>query len=95
MKMDVFVMSRPCLKGTIQNAETAVVKCPYTDQDYSCDMQLLDREIKSVGGQYTGPPQLYVTLFGTVLPIYRKFEFSTQIWYGASYVTYLCCVQAI
>ena len=46
--MDVFVMSRPCLKGTIQNAETAVVKCPYTDQDYSCDMQLLDREIKSV-----------------------------------------------
>ena len=43
------VMSRPCLKGTIQNAETAVVKCPYTDQDYSCDMQLLDREIKSVG----------------------------------------------
>ena len=46
--MDVFIMSRPCLKGTIQNAETAVVKCPYTDQDYSCDMQLLDREIKSV-----------------------------------------------
>ena len=44
-------MSRPCLKGTIQNAETAVVKCPYTDQDYSCDMQLLDREIKSVGGK--------------------------------------------
>ena len=44
-------MSRPCLKGTIQNAETAVVKCPYTDQEYSCDMQLLDREIKSVGGQ--------------------------------------------
>ena len=42
---------RPCLKGTIQNAETAVVKCPYTDQDYSCDMQLLDREIKSVGVQ--------------------------------------------
>ena len=41
-------MSRQCLKGTIQNAETAVVKCPYTDQDYSCDMQLLDREIKSV-----------------------------------------------
>ena len=39
---------RPCLKGTIQNAETAVVKCPYTDQDYSCDMQLLDREMKSV-----------------------------------------------
>ena len=44
-----FLLSRPCLKGTIQNAETAVVKCPYTDQDYSCDMQLLDREIKSVG----------------------------------------------
>ena len=41
-------MCRPCLKGTIQNAETAVVKCPYTDQDYSCDMQLLDREMKSV-----------------------------------------------
>ena len=49
VKIDVFVLSRPCLKGTIQNAETAVVKCPYTDQDYSCDMQLLDREIKSVG----------------------------------------------
>ena len=53
MKMDVFIMSRPCLKGTIQNAETAVVKCPYTDQDYSCDMQLLDREIKSVSN-HTG-----------------------------------------
>ena len=51
VKIDVFVLSRPCLKGTIQNAETAVVKCPYTDQDYSCDMQLLDREIKSVGVQ--------------------------------------------
>ena len=48
VKIDVFIMSRACLKGTIQNAETAVVKCPYTDQDYSCDMQLLDREIKSV-----------------------------------------------
>ena len=43
----------------------------------------------------TDPVRLYVTLFGAVLPIYGKFEFSTQIWFGVSYVTYLCCVQTI
>ncbi|XP_063071705.1 ranBP-type and C3HC4-type zinc finger-containing protein 1 isoform X2 [Engraulis encrasicolus] len=39
---------RDCLKGTIVNNMDAEVKCPYMNDDYSCDYKLQDREIVSL-----------------------------------------------
>ncbi|KAI1891054.1 hypothetical protein AGOR_G00159950 [Albula goreensis] len=39
---------RECLKGTIINCRDAEVPCPYVDDDYACDCQLQDREIRSL-----------------------------------------------
>ncbi|XP_028855071.1 ranBP-type and C3HC4-type zinc finger-containing protein 1 isoform X2 [Denticeps clupeoides] len=39
---------RECLKGTIINNADAAVTCPYMDDDYSCDVTLQDREIRSL-----------------------------------------------
>ena len=41
-------VSRDCLAGTIQHASNVAVKCPFKDDKYSCDMALLDREIRAV-----------------------------------------------
>ena len=43
-----FLYFRDCLSGTIENCDAPQVPCPYKDDDYSCDMKLLDREIKAV-----------------------------------------------
>ncbi|XP_065164081.1 LOW QUALITY PROTEIN: uncharacterized protein [Atheta coriaria] len=37
-----------CLAHTIEFSDEAEVKCPYRDQDYSCDIALQDREIKAL-----------------------------------------------
>ncbi|XP_070600504.1 ranBP-type and C3HC4-type zinc finger-containing protein 1 [Erythrolamprus reginae] len=37
---------KDCLRGTILNSPEPEVKCPYMDDNYSCQGQLLDREIK-------------------------------------------------
>ena len=47
-EMWFFSYFRDCLSGTIENCDAPQVPCPYKDDDYSCDMKLLDREIKSV-----------------------------------------------
>uniref|UniRef100_A0A8C8R5S0 RanBP-type and C3HC4-type zinc finger-containing protein 1 n=1 Tax=Pelusios castaneus TaxID=367368 RepID=A0A8C8R5S0_9SAUR len=39
---------RDCLKGTILNSLEPEVPCPYIDQNYSCQGQLLEREIKAL-----------------------------------------------
>ena len=44
---------RDCLVGTIEHAEDAAVKCPYKDNSYSCDMRILDREIKAVRASFS------------------------------------------
>ncbi|XP_031343206.1 uncharacterized protein LOC116170823 isoform X2 [Photinus pyralis] len=37
-----------CLAHTIEFTEDAEVKCPYRDDEYSCDISLQDREIKAL-----------------------------------------------
>lgn len=39
---------RECLAGAIQFSETAVVKCPFRNDEYSCESHLQEREVKSV-----------------------------------------------
>ncbi|CAL4065059.1 unnamed protein product, partial [Meganyctiphanes norvegica] len=39
---------RECLSGAINHAEAADVKCPYRDDQYSCEATLQDREIKDL-----------------------------------------------
>ncbi|XP_069936804.1 uncharacterized protein [Cherax quadricarinatus] len=39
---------RDCLASAIKYSETADVKCPYRDNQYSCDSSLQDREIKAL-----------------------------------------------
>ena len=39
---------RECLSGTIENSDSPQVGCPYKDDNYSCDMVVLEREIKAV-----------------------------------------------
>ncbi|KAF2899896.1 hypothetical protein ILUMI_06289 [Ignelater luminosus] len=39
---------RPCLAHTVEFTEEAEVKCPYRDNQYSCDISLQDREIKAL-----------------------------------------------
>ena len=37
---------RLCLAATIEHSDAPKVKCPFKDEDYSCDMEMLEREIK-------------------------------------------------
>ena len=39
---------RECLSGAIEHSDAPAVTCPYKDDKYSCDMKLLEREIKAV-----------------------------------------------
>ncbi|XP_037777079.1 LOW QUALITY PROTEIN: uncharacterized protein LOC119574061 [Penaeus monodon] len=39
---------RECLANAIKYSDTAMVKCPYRDEQYSCDSSLQDREIKAL-----------------------------------------------
>uniref|UniRef100_T1JMG8 RanBP-type and C3HC4-type zinc finger-containing protein 1 n=1 Tax=Strigamia maritima TaxID=126957 RepID=T1JMG8_STRMM len=39
---------RECIAGTIEYSETAEVKCPYSDANFSCDALLQDREIRAI-----------------------------------------------
>lgn len=41
------VFCKGCLSDTITNSEVPQIKCPYMDNDYSCDCFLQDREIRS------------------------------------------------
>jgi hypothetical protein len=41
-------LSRICLAAAIEHSDSPKVKCPYKDDNYSCDMELLEREIKAV-----------------------------------------------
>lgn len=47
-----FVHFRECLSGAIEFSDAPSVSCPYKDDKYSCDMKLLEREIKAVSIQY-------------------------------------------
>ncbi len=44
----VICNSRECLIGAVQYAEDSEVKCPFRDNNYSCDSSLQEREIKAV-----------------------------------------------
>ena len=44
----IFHCHRECLSGAIEHCDAPQVACPYKDDNYSCDMTLLDREIKAV-----------------------------------------------
>jgi len=37
-----------CLAASIEHSDSPKVKCPYKDDNYSCDMELLEREIKAL-----------------------------------------------
>merc|ERR1719250_66295 len=37
-----------CLAASIEHSDAPKVKCPYKDDNYSCDMELLEREIKAL-----------------------------------------------
>eukprot|EP00092_Neocalanus_flemingeri_P014251 GFUD01015371.1.p1 GENE.GFUD01015371.1~~GFUD01015371.1.p1 ORF type:complete len:1944 (+),score=429.50 GFUD01015371.1:197-5833(+) len=37
-----------CLAASIEHSDTPKVKCPFKDDNYSCDMELLEREIKAL-----------------------------------------------
>lgn len=39
---------KECLASAIQFCETAVIKCPFRNDEYSCESHLLEREIKSL-----------------------------------------------
>ncbi|XP_071448568.1 ranBP-type and C3HC4-type zinc finger-containing protein 1-like isoform X2 [Hetaerina americana] len=39
---------QPCLVSTIKFCEDAEVKCPYRDDEYTCDSTLQDREIRAL-----------------------------------------------
>lgn len=41
------VFCKECLSDTIINSNVPQIKCPYMDEDYSCDEILQDREIRS------------------------------------------------
>lgn len=50
---------RECLGNAIKYSDSAAVKCPYRDAQYSCDSTLQDREIRAVS---------YLTFWSTVGP---------------------------
>jgi len=37
-----------CLAASIEHSESPKVKCPFKDDNYSCDMEILEREIKAL-----------------------------------------------
>ena len=39
---------RLCLAASIEHSDAPKVKCPYKDDNYSCDAEILEREIKAV-----------------------------------------------
>lgn len=39
---------KACLSNTVEFSEEAEVKCPYMDDDYTCNLALQDREIKAL-----------------------------------------------
>merc|ERR1719193_1649196 len=39
---------RLCLAAAVEHSDSPKVKCPYKDDNYSCDMDLLEREIKAL-----------------------------------------------
>ena len=39
---------RICLAASIEHSDSPKVKCPFKDDNYSCDMEILEREIKAV-----------------------------------------------
>ena len=39
---------RECLSGAIEHSDSPQVNCPYKDDNSSCDMTVLEREIKAV-----------------------------------------------
>lgn len=39
---------RECLSGAIEHSDSPQVGCPYKDENYSCDMVILEREIKAL-----------------------------------------------
>ena len=41
-------MCRLCLAASIEHSDAPKVKCPFKDENYSCDMEILEREIKAV-----------------------------------------------
>ena len=46
---------RECLSGAIEHSDAPAVTCPYKDDKYSCDMKLLEREIKAVSTLFDNP----------------------------------------
>ncbi|KAK7082363.1 RanBP-type and C3HC4-type zinc finger-containing protein 1 [Halocaridina rubra] len=48
IKTKITSMSTDCLSNAVKYSETAEVKCPYRDNQYSCDFSLQDREIKAL-----------------------------------------------
>ena len=36
------------MAASIEHSESPKVKCPFKDDNYSCDMEILEREIKAV-----------------------------------------------
>ncbi|KAJ8947474.1 hypothetical protein NQ318_009777, partial [Aromia moschata] len=42
------VFCKTCLAHTIEYADEAEIKCPYRDDDYSCNIALQDREVKAL-----------------------------------------------
>ena len=42
------LLLRLCLAATIEHSDAPKVKCPFKDEDYSCDMDMLEREIKAL-----------------------------------------------
>ena len=39
---------RLCLAAAIEHSDAPKVKCPFKDDAYSCDMEMLEREIKAL-----------------------------------------------
>eukprot|EP00095_Tigriopus_kingsejongensis_P003996 maker-scaffold1031_size68893-snap-gene-0.22 protein:Tk03996 transcript:maker-scaffold1031_size68893-snap-gene-0.22-mRNA-1 annotation:"-type and c3hc4-type zinc finger-containing protein" len=39
---------RECLVGTITHSTSVQVQCPFKNEDYTCDMNILDREVKEL-----------------------------------------------
>ena len=39
---------RLCLAAAIEHSDAPKVKCPFKDDSYSCDMDMLEREIKAL-----------------------------------------------
>ena len=48
MITDFSVTLQDCLSGAIEHSDAPSVVCPYKDDKYSCEMKLLEREIKAV-----------------------------------------------